>query len=86
MAFTTIGYPGSTYVNNTQDSGNRILHRDFTACPKNSEHRMMMPLHKNVFRITAPLWGESTGHRSIPLTKGRYCSFDAHLMIYMMLA
>ena len=24
---------------------------------------------RNVFRVTGPLWGESTGHRRIPLTK-----------------
>ena len=23
----------------------------------------------NIFRVTGPLWGESTGHRWIPLTK-----------------
>ena len=25
----------------------------------------------NIFRVTGPLWGESTGHRWIPLTKGQ---------------
>ena len=37
----------------------------------------------NIFRVTAPLWGESTGHRWIPLTKAsdvvlKYF-FDLHL-------
>ena len=35
------------------------------------------------FRVTGPLWGESTGHRGIPLTKAsdteRLCFFDQHL-------
>ena len=29
----------------------------------------MTSLNGNVFRVTGPLWGESTGHRWIPLTK-----------------
>ena len=27
--------------------------------------------HGNTFRIMSPLWGESTGHRWIPLTEGQ---------------
>ena len=30
---------------------------------------MMTSLNKNVFRVTGPLWWESTGHRWIPITK-----------------
>ena len=30
---------------------------------------MMMPLNVNIFRVTDPLWGESTGHQCISLTK-----------------
>ena len=30
---------------------------------------MMTSSNGNIFRITGPLWGESTGHRWIPLTK-----------------
>ena len=29
----------------------------------------MMSSNGNIFRVTGPLWGESTGHRWIPLTK-----------------
>ena len=29
----------------------------------------MTPSNGNIFRVTGPLWGESTGHRWIPLTK-----------------
>ena len=29
--------------------------------------------HGNVFRFNCPLWGESTGHRQIPLTKAHSC-------------
>ena len=55
---------------------------------------MMMSLNVNIFRVTGPLWGESTGHRCIPLTKasdaelwyfhcneldnGRHCVKKAH--------
>ena len=30
---------------------------------------MMSPSNGNIFRVAGPLWGESTGHRSIPLTR-----------------
>ena len=30
---------------------------------------MMTPSNGNIFRVTGPLWGESTGHQWIPLTK-----------------
>ena len=30
---------------------------------------MMISSHGNIFRVTGPLWGESTGHRWIPLTR-----------------
>ena len=30
---------------------------------------MMMSSNDNIFRVTGPLWGESTGHRWIPFTK-----------------
>ena len=30
---------------------------------------MMMSSNGNIFRVTGPLWGESTGHRWISLTK-----------------
>ena len=33
----------------------------------------------NIFRVTGPLWGESTGHRWIPLTK----SSDAELWCFL---
>ena len=32
---------------------------------------MMTSQHGNTFPITGPLWGESTDHRWIPLTKGQ---------------
>ena len=32
---------------------------------------MMMSWQWNAFRITGSLWGESTGDRGIPLTKGK---------------
>ena len=32
------------------------------------QHNMMMSSNRNIFCITGPLWGESTGHRWIPLT------------------
>ena len=34
----------------------------------------MVPWHGNTFHFTDSLWGESTGHRSIPPTKGLYRS------------
>ena len=33
------------------------------------DRRMMTSSNGNIFRVTDPLWGESTGHRWIPLTK-----------------
>ena len=30
---------------------------------------MMTSLNENIFHVTSPLWGESTGHQWIPLTK-----------------
>ena len=33
-----------------------------------NEYMMTSP-NGNIFRVTGPLWGESTGHRWIPLTK-----------------
>ena len=32
-------------------------------------------------RITGPFWGESTGHRWIPLTKGQSCGKSSHVMM-----
>ena len=34
---------------------------------------MIMSWHGNAFRITGPLWGESTVHWWITLTKGQWC-------------
>ena len=35
----------------------------------NENFSMMTSSNGNTFRVTGPLWGESTGHRWIPLTK-----------------
>ena len=32
-------------------------------------YNMMPSSNGNIFRVTGPLWGESTGHQWIPLTK-----------------
>ena len=40
---------------------------------------MIMSSNGNVFRVTGPLWGESTGHRCIPLTKAS----DAVLLCFL---
>ena len=32
-------------------------------------HFMMTSSNRNIFRVTGPLWGDSTGHRWIPLSK-----------------
>ena len=38
----------------------------------NQYHDASMPLwQSNIFHITGPLWGESTVHQWIPLTKGQ---------------
>ena len=37
---------------------------------------MMMSSNGNIFRFTGHLWGESTGHRWIPLTKARDAEFS----------
>ena len=36
---------------------------------------MMTSSNGNIFRVTGPLWGESTGHRWIPLTKASHAEF-----------
>ena len=40
---------------------------------------MMMSSNGNIFRVTGPLWGESTGHRWIPLPKAN----DAELWCFV---
>ena len=44
---------------------------------------MMVSCHRNTSHITGPLWGESTSHRWIPLTKGRWCRA---FILYILLA
>ena len=38
-------------------------------CGKVPKSVMMTSSNANIFRVTGPLWGESTGHRWIPFTK-----------------
>ena len=38
--------------------------------------------HGGAFRITGPLWGESTGHRWIPLTRGQTCETLMHSLLF----
>ena len=38
-----------------------------------------VPDYVNIFRVTGPLWGESTGHRWIPLTMAS----DAELWCFL---
>ena len=47
----------------------------------NSSHPMMTSSNGNIFRVTGPLWGESTGHRWIPLTNAS----DAELWCFLQL-
>ena len=42
----------------------------------------MTSSNRNIFRVTGPLWGESTDHRWIPLTKAR----DAELWFFLLSA
>ena len=45
-------------------------------------HFYMTPSwHGNAFRITAFLWGGSTGHQWIPLTKGQWCPFYVFFVV-----
>ena len=39
----------------------------------------MTPSNQNIFRVIGPLWGESTGHRRIPLTNAS----DAELRCFL---
>ena len=39
-------------------------------------HNMMTSSYGNIFHVTGPLWGESTGHRWIPLTKASDVDVD----------
>ena len=45
-----------------------------TSCGDN--YSMVTSSNGKIFRITGPLWGESTGHRLIPLTKPVTRSFE----------
>ena len=38
-------------------------------CRQRGPQNMITSTNGNIFHITGPLWGESTGHRWIPLTK-----------------
>ena len=42
-------------------------------------YNMMTSSNVNIFRVTGPLWGESTGHRWIPNTKAS----DAELWCFL---
>ena len=43
---------------------------------------MKMSCHGDAVCITGPLWGESTGHQWIPLTKGQLCrTFDIFFVV-----
>ena len=44
-----------------------------------TEYTVMMSSNDSIFRVTGPLWGESTGHRWIPLTK----AIDAELWCFL---
>ena len=48
---------------------------------RNSSYYMMTSSNGNSFRVTSPLWGESTGRRWIPLTKAS----DAELLCLLWL-
>ena len=41
--------------------------------PRKKPFNINMSRHGDTLRITGPLWGESTGHRWIPLAKGQWC-------------
>ena len=48
-----------------------------------NQYSMMASTNENIFRVTDPLWGESTGHQWIPLAKASdaelRCFFDVRL-------
>ena len=46
-----------------------VLRIDILSTSNETDVSMMTSSNGNIFRITDPLWGESTGHRWIPLTK-----------------
>ena len=56
-------------------AGKNSLHEPMMTQPTHawltSLQCMMTSSHGNAFRVTGPLWGESTGYRWIPLTKGQ---------------
>ena len=60
----------STGHNSKRSTKTRYIWRHFT---------MMTSSNGNIFRVTGPLWGESTGHRWIPLTKAN----DAELWCFV---
>ena len=45
---------------------------------------MMMPWHGNPFRITGPLWRESTGHWCIPFTNGQWCQCGVFVFCFIL--
>ena len=44
---------------------------------------MTMSSNGNIFRVTSPLWGESTGYQWIPLTKAKDAEFLCFLWSYL---
>ena len=44
---------------------------------------MMKSSNRNIFRVTSPLRGETTGHRWIPLTKVSYAELWCFLIIWV---
>ena len=46
-----------------------------SCCISFNEYCMITSSNENIFRVTGPFWGESTGHRWIPLTNGSDAEF-----------
>ena len=67
----TLAVIDNQYDNNTSLAAGRLLRSRLD--PLTYWPSMMTSLHGNAFRVTASLWGESTGNRWIPLTNGQWC-------------
>ena len=61
-----------TFIIRATVPGDQCVNSAQCSCPfQVREFPMKMSWHENIFLITGPLWGESTGYQWIPLTKGQ---------------
>ena len=69
------------WVNSREAGDLRCHHAHYDIIIMHFHFHMTPSWHGNAFRITAFLWGGSTGHQWIPLTKGQWCPFYVFFVV-----